>query len=580
MRLRIHHPLFAGFLGVIGLLVVLIVLLVGSGVRRELRATFQADIGRHLALGATILSTSSGASADSLARVITRRIGYRVSLISTDGVVLGDSFVDPANLAAVENHLERPEVAAVLRGERTIFVERPSATVGGALLYGARMTTLDGEPVVLRIAAPQDEISSGVARVQRSVAFAGVLAMLVALVAAYALSVAFARPLVALADRARRLTEGDVTSTVPRSRVVELQDVAVAFNRLSDELRARLSELGRERDEMQALIDCMAEGVVALTEDARVQRTNRTARDLLDLPETPPGATIGTLIRHPELRRALEESVERPLPSREIEIGGRHLLLASRPLDQGGSVTTFLDISEIRRLEQVRTDFVANASHELKTPLTSIRGFAEMLVEDDPPDEVRRQFSTAIRNNTLRLQRLVDDLLDLSRLESGGWAAGTEPVDIRDAVEEAWDLVSPQAKPELEFTVEGDGVALGDRQGLVQVFRNLLENALRHTDEGGRVRVRIAAKDAGRLVQVGVTDDGEGIPARALPRIFERFYRADSSRARDFGGTGLGLAIVKHLVGAMAGDVRVVSELGRGTTFTVTLPTERQRDAS
>jgi signal transduction histidine kinase len=203
-----------------------------------------------------------------------------------------------------------------------------------------------------------------------------------------------------------------------------------------------------------------------------------------------------------------------------------------------------------------------------------------MLVEDDPPDEIRRQFSTAIRNNTLRLQRLVDDLLDLSRLESGGWAAGTEPVDIRDAVEEAWELVAPQAKPELEFTVEGDGVALGDRQGLVQVFRNLLENAVRHTDDGGRVRVRIAAKDAGRLVQVEVTDDGEGIPARALPRIFERFYRADSSRARDFGGTGLGLAIVKHLVGAMAGDVRVVSELGRGTTFTVTLPTERQRDAS
>jgi len=574
MRLRIHHYLFAGFLGVIGLPVVLIVLLVGSGLRRELRETFQAEVGRQLALAEAVVSQDPGLDPDSLARVITDRIGYRVTFIDTAGVVLGDSYVEPGQLGQVENHAGRPEVRGVLdRGEVVSFTERTSATVGVSLLYGARLTTLGGTPVVLRIAAPQNDIEATVGRVQRTVAATGLLAMLVALVAAYGLSVALARPLVVLADRARRLREGDFSATVPHAKVVELQDVAVAFNRLTEELKARLSELGHERDEMQTLIDCMAEGVVALTDDARLLRTNRTAKALLRLPDAPSFAPVGTVIRDPELKQALEDSVTRIEQSREIAIGGRNLLLASRALDHGGSVTTFLDITELRRLEKVRSDFVANASHELKTPLTAIRGFAETLVEDDPPEHLRRQFLEAISKNTLRLQRLVEDLLDLSRLESGGWSAGSEPLEVAAVAEEAWDLVQEEGDDEgISFAVEGHARVRGDRQGLVQVFRNLFENSMRHTSEGGHVTVRIREPDERGLIVIEVADDGEGIPAQSLPRIFERFYRADSSRARDVGGTGLGLAIVKHLVGSMGGDVRAESRLGHGTTIRVTLP--------
>ena len=574
MRLRIHHYLFAGFLGVIGLLVVLIVLLVGSGLRRELRETFQAEVGRQLALAEAVVSQDPGLDPDSLARVITDRIGYRVTFIDTAGVVLGDSYVEPGQLGQVENHSNRPEVRGVLdRGELVSFAERTSATVGVSLLYGARLTTLGGEPVILRIAAPQNDIEATVGRVQRTVAATGLLAMLLALVAAYGLSVALARPLVVLADRARRLREGDFGATVPHAKVVELQDVAVAFNRLTEELQARLSELGRERDEMQTLIDCMAEGVVALTEDARLLRTNRTAKALLRLPDTPSFAPVGTVIRDAELKQALEDSVTRSEQSREIAIGGRNILLASRALDHGGSVTTFLDITELRRLEKVRSDFVANASHELKTPLTAIRGFAETLVEDDPPENLRRQFLEAISKNTLRLQRLVEDLLDLSRLESGGWAAGSEPLQVARVAEEAWDLVQEEGdEGGILFAVEGHASVRGDRQGLIQVFRNLFENSIRHTPQDGHVTVRIREADERGLVTIEVVDDGEGIPAQSLPRIFERFYRADSSRARDVGGTGLGLAIVKHLVGSMGGDVRAESRLGHGTTIRITLP--------
>ncbi|HUP50976.1 MAG TPA: ATP-binding protein [Longimicrobiales bacterium] len=579
MRPRIQHALFAGFLGVVGLLVVLIVLFVGSGLRRELGADFRAELDRLLALGERIVSSSDGEDPHELARAITGRVGYRVTLIAADGVVIADSFVDPEDIPSVESHATRPEVRDVVAdGELVAYAERTSATVGSALLYGARAATLEDQPVVLRIAAPLADIDATVRRIQATVAVTGLFAMLVALVAAYALSVALARPLVELADRARRLADGDFTSTVPRPRVAELGDLAVAFNRLTEELRERLAELGQERDGIQTLIDCMAEGVVALSEDGRVLRTNRTARTMLGIPEGPRLAPVGSVIRHPELREALKDSVHRPEQSREIVLNGKHLLLASRALDRGGSVTTFLDITDIRRMERIRSDFVANASHELKTPLTSIRGYAEALA-DEPPEDMRRQFLASILSNTLRLQRLVDDLLDLSRLESGGWTAKLESVLVGEVVEEAWELVGTRADHDVDFAIVGEGLVRGDRQGLVQVFRNLLDNAVRHTPGGGRVRVTVRPDGERAHVEIEVVDDGEGIPAQALPRIFERFYRADSSRARHAGGTGLGLAIVKHLLSAMGGEIRADSELGRGTTIRIRLPEASEGEA-
>ncbi len=571
MRLRIHHRLFAGFLGVVGLLVVLIVVLVGRGLRRELTATYQDELRRQLALGEWLVQASPEATLDSLARAITDKVGYRITFITLAGVVVGDSYVDPRALDEVENHGSRPEIQAARSGD-LVFVERTSATVGEPLLYGALRVVHNGTPVILRVAAPLDDVDQTVSRVQRTIAGTGILAMLLALVVAYFLSMALTRPLVQMAEQARRLAQGDFEGRLFRqSGAAELDDLSQAFNRLTEELSSRLNELGRERDEMQALIDCMAEGVIALTDDARLLRTNRAADALLRLPKQAPFAPIGTLVRNPELRAVLEESVVRPVQAREISIGGRHLLVSSRTLDFGGAVTTLLDVSEIRRLEQVRRDFVANASHELKTPLTTIRGFAEALLEEDPPQELKLQFLGLIRDNTLRLQRLVDDLLDLSRLESGGWVARTGEVDLEDVAADAWEPYADAAiEKDVEFSIEADLRVHADSSGLQQVLRNLLENALRHTDAGGHIHVAGFRDGAGRAV-VEVSDDGEGIPSRALPRIFERFYRADSSRARDFGGTGLGLAIVRHLVGAMGGTVEAESELGRGTTIRLIL---------
>jgi len=575
MRIRIQYPLFAAFLGVIGLLSVLIVLPVSSGLRKELGLTVRADLERQLALGEWVVQEAGLVDLDSLAREITDRIGYRVTFIDPEGSVLGDSYVELGRLPEVENHYDRPEVQDLLvSGETVSFTERTSETVAEPLLYAARLITLDGSSVIMRIAAPQTDIERTVSGVQRTVALTGLLAMLFALAAAYMISIALTKPLVLLAQRARQFSKGDYTVRVPDTKVTELQDVADAFNLLTDELQSRLTELGHEREEMQTLIDCMAEGVIALSEDARVIRMNRSARALLELLDTPAFAPVSSVVSDNKLRSILEDSVIRPGNSDEVEVNGRHLLVSSRALDPGGAVTTLLDISEIRRLEQVRRDFVANASHELKTPLTSIRGYAETLLDDDPPEKLKLEFLTSIRKNTLRLEHLVEDLLDLSKLESGGWTGRRESVDTKEVAQEAWQVVRDiEGKEGISFDILGDLRVMGDREGLFHVFRNLLENSIRHTDSGGSINVSMALTQDS-MVEVVISDDGDGIPAESLPRIFERFYRADSARARDFGGTGLGLAIVRHLVSEMGGEVVAESQLGQGTTVRFTVPVE------
>jgi two-component system phosphate regulon sensor histidine kinase PhoR len=576
MRIRIRYPLFAAFLGVIGLLVILILLLVSSGLRRELGLMVRADLERQLALGEWVAQEVGLVDLDLLAREITDHIGYRVTFIDSEGSVLGDSYVEVGRLSEVENHYDRPEVQGLLvSGETVSFAERISETVDQSLLYAARLITLDGSSVIMRIAAPQTDIEQAVSGVQRTVALYGLLAMLFALAAAYMVSIALTRPLVLLAKRARQLSKGDYTVRVPDTKVTELQDVANAFRLLTAELQSQFTELGHEREEMQTLIDCMAEGVIALSEDARVVRMNRSARALLELPDTPDCAPINSVVSDNKLRSVLEDSVIRPGNSDEVEVNGRHLLVSSRALDLGGAVTTLLDISEIRRLEQVRRDFVANASHELKTPLTSIRGYVETLLDDDPPEKLKWEFLTSIRKNTLRLEHLVEDLLDLSKLESGGWTGRRESVDTKEVAEEAWQQVvrDIEGKGGISFDILGDLRVKGDREGLFHVFRNLLENSIRHTDSGGSINVSMALTQDS-MVEVVISDDGDGIPAESLPRIFERFYRADSARARDFGGTGLGLAIVRHLVSEMGGEVVAESQLGQGTTVRFTVPVE------
>jgi two-component system, OmpR family, phosphate regulon sensor histidine kinase PhoR len=259
---------------------------------------------------------------------------------------------------------------------------------------------------------------------------------------------------------------------------------------------------------------------------------------------------------------------------RQVEMDGRSLLLNARPLPSGGAVLVIHEVTEVRRLEAIRRDFVANVSHELKTPLTSISGYTETLLSDTPSRETTRQFLTTILGNARRMQRLVDDLLDLSRIESGRWQPARTELDVPAVARESWAALA--ARPEagrvtfdLDAAPEAEHLS-ADLDAVRQVLTNLFDNSLRHTPAGGRITCRARREDGG--VALSVRDTGSGIAHEHLGRIFERFYRADTSRSREEGGTGLGLAIVKHLVEAHGGRVYAESERGRGTTVTCWFP--------
>jgi two-component system phosphate regulon sensor histidine kinase PhoR len=524
---------------------------------------------RLLVVDASLLQRPADAAVD-----LGGLFSVRVTLVDEGGRVLGDSGVPGGDVTGMENHGGRPEIQAAWAG-RMELVERPSPTQGIPTLYAAGIVQVEGAaPLVLRVASPLEELRGpldGAPRILLALGVGGLIALGM-VVASGGIDGPLRRSVTELEEGVAAATAGDADALPPMDPLApELAGLGAGVQRLLDEVRSRTREVARERDELLSIVDSIAEGVVALTEDARILRMNRAAVELLEITRPAPFAPIGTLVRHPQLRDHLEEAVVLPLPPREFAVGERNLLVSPHLLDAGGAVVTFLDVTELRRMEKIRRDFVANASHEMKTPLTAMRGFAETLLEGDPPEALRREFLGSIRTNSVRLQNLVDDLLDLSRLEAGAWPVQEEEVELADAAGEVWEeLMQARRDTGIDFRIEGDAVALADGQALHQVFRNLMDNALRFTPDDGSIQVRILPR--GPEVEVAVSDSGAGIPSSALPRIFERFYRVDPGRDRVAGGTGLGLAIVRHLVQSMGGEVTAESELGNGTTIRFTLP--------
>ncbi|HEX2187319.1 MAG TPA: ATP-binding protein [Longimicrobiaceae bacterium] len=577
-RLRADLRLFLSYIALTAAAVAALAIGVGFTVRRQLVEMVADDLRRELNLAVDLHVGHPGADPDSLADRLGALSGRRVTLIAPDGRVLGDSEVPAAEVPAMESHGSRPEVRAALRGAVGRSV-RESASVGTDLLY---LAGPGGGGVVVRLAVPLDDVAASVRRVQRGILGGGAIALVVTGVLALAVSVAVTRPLRQVAAVARDLAAGDLTRRVHARHRDELGDLAQVLDTLAAELQRRMGQLEGERAEMHALIDAMAEGVLALGPDGRVRRANLAARRIFGLAAEPSGLSPHEVARRPAFLAVVDRArAGEPVAPTELAYDGRNLLATAQPLPDGGAVLVFLDVSELRRLEDVRRDFVANASHELKTPLTAIRGYSETLLDEGLPPELRRRFAEVVKDNADRLQHLVDDLLDLSRIESGGWRAKPERVDVTEAAGEAWAMLEEEAaRRDVGFGVDvapGCDHVHADPSALRQIFTNLFQNSLRHTPAGGEVALSVrcaggAGSPPGRWVRVEVSDTGSGIPAAHLPRIFERFYRVDNARARTDGGTGLGLAIVRHLVESHGGSVDARSELGRGTTIGFTLP--------
>ncbi|MBY0490733.1 MAG: cell wall metabolism sensor histidine kinase WalK [Gemmatimonadaceae bacterium] len=410
------------------------------------------------------------------------------------------------------------------------------------------------------------------AAIRRDIVLAGGAAILVGVVLAQLLARPVARPIEELRDVARGIAAGDLTQRPSLSIVGgEMGDLAEALRRLAEQLDARLQALHAEESLLVALTESLNEGVIAVDARQRVVRINDTAREQLRLREPVP-FPADYLPRDRTLREALAAVLagEEAHPA-EMRVDDRTLSLTARPLEGGGAVLALYDLTPVRRLEAVRRDFVANVSHELRTPLTVINGFVETLQDDDLPLELRHQFLGMAAANVRRMQRIVDDLLDLSRIESGGWLPNPTELDVESL---ATEIFAP-----LQAAAAGKAVALRRELGVDtvycdptaarQVLSNLAENALRHTPSG-EVVLFATPEDGG--VWMGVRDTGIGISAEHLPRIFERFYRADPGRSREAGGTGLGLSIVRHLAEAHGGRVKAESTPGVGTTIAAFFP--------
>ena len=504
-----------------------------------------------------------------LARSAGETLGRHVTLVDTRGEVVGDSREEDVRQRWLRRYAELPEVRAALRD--SVGSVR-SAAVGA--LGAPELSAVARAPGgAVRVAAGREEWSEIVGGVRRGVLLAGLAALAMAAGIALLFARSVVRPVTELRDVARALAGGDLSRRPALDAPGEVGDLAIAVHRLGEQLEARLAALRGEEALMLALTESLNEGVVAVDAQERVVRVNQIGRQLLRMREPVPFSS-DHLPRDRVLREALSYALAGIDTSPvELRLDGRVISLTARPLAGGGAVLALFDLTPMRRLEAVRRDFVANVSHELKTPLTVIGGFAETLADDDLPPAQRRQFAATINANAGRMQRIVDDLLDLSRIESGGWMPNATTVDVRAAAAEAMvGAVAAAASKGVEVRVAPADDALElhvDPTAVRQVLSNLVENAVRHTASGS-VTVSTARMPNGRGLVV--SDTGIGIAAEHLPRIFERFYRADPGRSRAEGGTGLGLAIVKHLVEAHGGEVRAESVVGRGTTITCVFP--------
>jgi signal transduction histidine kinase len=565
---RLAQRLLLGAVIVVGFLASLILLIVD----RQLRQRLREDADQFLASEARLageLWSRDGAFPDSLADRLGTALARRVTLIAPDGRVVGDSEFDGAALARLQNHARRPEVVAALATGMGSS-RRTSPSTGEQESYVAVPVSGRG---VARVSLPTRRLDAVADDARRDVLGASLLALLGALVIAWIFSRTVSRPIEDLRDVAAALAAGDLSRRPSLSAPGEVGDLAEALRELAEQLSARLHALAVEETLLVQLTESLNEAVIAVDKGRRVVRINETARRILGMRQPLPFPSE-ELPRDVALRDAMLDALSGgTTEGAELVIGGRTLSLTARPLAGGGAVVALFDLTRVRRLEAVRRDFVANVSHELRTPLTIVSGFAETLAGEDVPADAQRQFAVRILGNTRRMQRIVDDLLDLSRIESGGWVPNPVRIDLaamtNEVIAAARDAAAAKGL-ELEAEIPSDAAAVfADTTALRQVLGNLVDNAVRHTVRG-RV-VLFSASDA-RGITIGVRDSGIGIAAQHLPRLFERFYRVDPGRSREEGGTGLGLAIVKHLVEAHGGRVQATSEVGVGTTMTALFP--------
>jgi two-component system phosphate regulon sensor histidine kinase PhoR len=570
-KLGVQRRLLAAFLALLACALIPATVMMSSQLGTDVSDVIRESLEREARTFAGELERSPPADLNEWAHRAARP-PTRVTLISADGTVLADSDVRAEDLTSVDNHAGRPEVASALKQHAGSSV-RHSVTVGRNMLYVAVPASVPPVAVV-RVALPLGQVDATIGRARSALWLAGLVALAVAVMLGAVGARWLSRPLQSMARAARSMSRGDFAVTLPEAREDELGELAHALDTLRHELEGRIAELKQEGQKLRTILDGMSEGV-ALVQDGTIVVANPAFTRLLSLKGPVEGLTPLEATRSPELAGVLVKSMEERKPAqREVMVGPRALVLQASPLGvTSQAVVVVIDLTEQKKLERLRRDFVANASHELRTPVAAIVGAAETLsagAADDPG--ARASFVDILLRHANRLSRLTADLLDIARLE-GGYKPRVEEVPVSSAFDAVLATLQPRAaekKIALSSDPPGEIKLAAERAAVEQILTNLVDNAIKYTPEGGKVSVR--AERAGAHVRLVVEDTGPGVAPEHHARLFERFYRVDNARSRELGGTGLGLSIVKHLALANGGDVRVESQLGKGSRFLVSLP--------
>lgn len=542
--------------------------LMGFVVERATREALIDDVIENLEFGARLASQSipeDPADHGAWAASIFEAAAFRTTLIDESGVVRADSHSDPA---IMENHGDRPEVIASLEGN-VGAARRTSASTGFEQLYLA-LPPENG--LIVRVSVPTRVIDAELSAVRGSIIFAVLVVGLVGVVVVALVARRTARPIAELTEQSREVAAGQLEIAPRRSRVLELDQLGLALSEMAEILRSRLEESERATITLQTVLGAIPQGTILIDPDDSIVYANQAAHDLFgSIPEDLAGLAplqLQVAVRDARAKDDIEtRSFDHGRPSRRIRG-------VATPFSDSRVLLVVVDVTNRERTDSIRRDFVANASHELKTPVSTIIASSEaMQIALSRGDASAMIFASRIEESASQLNRLVGDLLDLSRLEREELDRGPVRLDlvVRDEVER----IRVRAEEEnLSLDLEIEEVAFnGSQRDLALAVRNLLDNALRYTPEGGTVSVSVSTEDEEAVLHVN--DSGEGIPSRDRERVFERFYRVDSARSRETGGTGLGLSIVKHVAESHGGSVELESELGVGSSFIIRLPLGR-----
>lgn len=540
--------------------------LMGLIVDRTVRNALLADVDDQLAIDAGLAAAAlptDPSEYQAWAEATYDIGGFRTTLIATDGTVLADSHTDPA---VMENHLERAEVQGALAGAVGTD-QRISDSTGSEQRYVAIPPQNE---LIVRTSLPTRVIDDDLGRIRRSIVVTAIVLGAAGIGLMALLARRLARPITELTDQARAVAVGDVDVTPRRSRVEELDQLGLAISTMASRLRSRVSDAEQAMSTLELVLGALPQGTILVDAQDRIVYVNPSVGRILGtVPET-----LSALAPLQFQNAVREARLSKETQTRELDHGSpaRRLRGLATPFTVDDRVLLLvIDITERERADSIRRDFVANASHELKTPVATIIASSDALqIALERGDPSAANFADRIEGSARQLDRLVGDLLDLSRLEREQPELTPARLDllIREEVERV--RADAEAKGIIIEVSAEEVTAAFNQRDLATAVRNILDNAVRYTPVGGSVTVVVRA--TGGEAVVSVADTGEGIPTRDIERVFERFYRVDSARARATGGTGLGLSIVKHVVEGHGGRVIVESELGVGSTFTIHLP--------